>query len=697
MLVGGKKSTPTIRQFRSGDPMDEKESRRTWECLRHAIHQIHNHNASSLSFEELYRNAYNLVLHKYGELLYNGVHGVVADHLKAVAQTCTDCADDRLLEELKRQWDDHKTTMVMIRDILMYMDRNFVSQYKKVPVYEMGLVIFRENVPAAGGSFVPTGASRGYNCSTPAGDSGTLLDFRAKPAPNAKRRSGSAVDILPGAIRKSSTREKKRSSSVAAQVLGRSAPAAVAAAPVLRVTVTVVSGTPDARVSVSLEGARPDGRGLPAVCRAGENAAVATYLSAPALRGSKGSIEIDGFNEPVPFSLAHGGQAGSWLNVKGRYKFTALQVQSWDWRGGSGEKPTEGRAADLELVTAGGASGPAELRVHVRGMTVMELKRSSQLLALNEAAEGTDYDTLRAQVTKARMASVEMEHIARGEARLKELREQGLHVNEGCDHATVREQMSWTRVTDRSGAPDVNEPCTACDDCPCNVALNPGEVFECKDGAVQACLQDAYGQDADRRLFDALVEGALAAEEGCIWRAGGKFIFSEFNRNQSVVALSRMLNKVGQQTAADMLQRLLQHTEKTYFGFVTAIQVNFHPHKGTYHDQHRDIYSQKQSAGPNCTCQFQECVGTVCYSLGSSRLSLLTTMTDDMSLIKPCGDSCEGRREYRWLHSGNAMFFNGDWNNNHTHGIPPSEEECGPRISLAFLLAAKPPVMVCRA
>jgi cullin 3 len=126
--------------------MDEKESNRTWECLKHAIHQIHQHNASSLSFEELYRNAYNLVLHKYGELLYNGVQGVVADHLKAVAQSCVDCADDRLLEELKKQWDDHKTTMVMIRDILMYMDRNFVSQYKKVPVYEMGLMIFRENV-----------------------------------------------------------------------------------------------------------------------------------------------------------------------------------------------------------------------------------------------------------------------------------------------------------------------------------------------------------------------------------------------------------------------------------------------------------------------------------------------------------------------------------------------------------------------
>lgn len=126
--------------------MDEKESNRTWECLKHAIHQIHQHNASSLSFEELYRNAYNLVLHKYGELLYNGVQGVVGDHLKSVAQSCVECQDDRLLEELKKQWDDHKTTMVMIRDILMYMDRNFVSQYKKVPVYEMGLIIFRENV-----------------------------------------------------------------------------------------------------------------------------------------------------------------------------------------------------------------------------------------------------------------------------------------------------------------------------------------------------------------------------------------------------------------------------------------------------------------------------------------------------------------------------------------------------------------------
>merc|ERR1719199_1514547 len=94
--AGGKKPTSSnsgIRQFRSGDPMDERESNRTWESLKQAIHQIHQHNASSLSFEELYRNGYNLVLHKYGELLYNGVQGVVTEHLKQMATSCVDCPD----------------------------------------------------------------------------------------------------------------------------------------------------------------------------------------------------------------------------------------------------------------------------------------------------------------------------------------------------------------------------------------------------------------------------------------------------------------------------------------------------------------------------------------------------------------------------------------------------------------------------
>merc|ERR1711920_391312 len=163
------------------------------------------------------------------------------------------------------------------------------------------------------------------------------------------------------------------------------------------------------------------------------------------------------------------------------------------------------------------------------------------------------------------------------------------------------------------------------------------------------------------------------------------------NRNQSGTALCRLLINHNMHRTADMMQLMVKRTQERYKGYVTAIQVNFHPHKGTYHDQHRDIYSQKQTAGPNCTCQFQDCVGTVCYTLGSSRIVLLETMTDNLSSICSCGDDCEGRREMRWFNSGSSMFFNDDWNQNHTHGIPPCDEECGPRISLAFLLAAKPP------
>jgi hypothetical protein len=287
------------------------------------------------------------------------------------------------------------------------------------------------------------------------------------------------------------------------------------------------------------------------------------------------------------------------------------------------------------------------------------------------------------------MASVDMEQIAVGESRLKALRELGLHVSEGCDKASVRQMMSWGLVTCKVGSPNVNEVCTICDDCPCNVPVNPGEVLEIIEGHVQEVLK-RFGTDSDRLLFEELVDAALAAEEGCIWKAGGKFIFSEFSRNQSALALERMFLKFNKHRCSQMLVELHRYTEEKYHGYVTAIQVNFHTHHGSYHDQHRDIYSVKQSAGPNCTCQFQDCVGTVCYSLGSSRLCLCETMTDNLSQINPCGPDCEGRREYTWLHSGTSMYFNGDWNNNHTHGIPPCEEECGPRISLAFLLASKP-------
>merc|ERR1719229_1817887 len=103
-----------------------------------------------------------------------------------------------------------------------------------------------------------------------------------------------------------------------------------------------------------------------------------------------------------------------------------------------------------------------------------------------------------------------------------------------------------------------------------------------------------------------------------------------------------MLRNHGRGLAAKMLLQMVKYSEQRYVGYVTSIQVNFHPHGGTYHAQHRDIYSAKQRAGPNCTCSFRRCVGTVCYTVGSSRACLLETVTDDLSSIQPCCESCEG-------------------------------------------------------
>jgi len=497
-----------------------------------------------------------------------------------------------------------------------------------------------------------------------------------------QRRSLSISDGGSAASRASSA-----ASSVAALLLkGKPSQAFVPSCPpTVKVT---VEGNFDAAVSVNVVGCKAEGSGLPDVCPAGK-ATTATFLSTTTIRGSmsKGTLTIEDF-EPIPFSVAHNDQGSTFVHAKGRWRYTALWAPKWNWKEHE-EKPTDGKAADLEVVASRYADKPASLKVHLRLATESELKRCLQNQALREAQVDGDYDMLFAQVSKAKQAGVPRENIEIAEERLRELRKQGLHVNEGCDKETLGSLMKWDKISRFSGRGD-NEPCKACPDCPCNEEVNCGEVLEVKPNAVQNCLKD-FGPEGDRELFEELSGSALSVEEGSVWKAGGKFIFSAFDRNQSVSALTRMLHSSGRARAAKMILAMAKCSEAEYGGYVTAIQVNFHPHGGTYHAQHRDIYSAKQRAGPSCTCSFRKCVGTVCYTVGSSRVCLLETMTDEFSAIKPCSPSCTGRRDRRWLHSGDAMYFNEAWNANHTHGIPVMDygEDYGPRISVAFLLGAE--------
>jgi len=138
-----------IQPFKQHAPMDEEYVQKTWSTLRHAIDEIFAHNASGLSFEELYRNAYNMVLHKHGDKLYNGLRDTVREHLAKMAAAIDSANDQAFLEVLNKKWSDHKLSMIMIRDILMYMDRTYVNQHKKTAVYELGLLLFRDDVVRA--------------------------------------------------------------------------------------------------------------------------------------------------------------------------------------------------------------------------------------------------------------------------------------------------------------------------------------------------------------------------------------------------------------------------------------------------------------------------------------------------------------------------------------------------------------------
>ncbi|KAK9387269.1 Cullin [Lipomyces mesembrius] len=152
----------------------------SWAVLSTAMQEMYRKNASRLSYEELYRTAYTLVLKKHAERLYNSYKTFVAQHLREIVSTelaplasnTTNslltstvggggvtstiavplaAADKReggirFLKAVKAQWDDHCLCMRMISDILMYMDRVYCKELQLPLIYDAGLALFRDHV-----------------------------------------------------------------------------------------------------------------------------------------------------------------------------------------------------------------------------------------------------------------------------------------------------------------------------------------------------------------------------------------------------------------------------------------------------------------------------------------------------------------------------------------------------------------------
>ncbi|KAG2756581.1 Cullin-domain-containing protein [Suillus brevipes Sb2] len=133
----------------------------TWTRLSSNIREIHNQNASNLSFEENYRYAYNMVLYKNGAVLYKGVCQLVADNIDRLAQSEIVPAfpsgsskdpvqqsqeGESLLKALRRVWNDHTGNMSKLRDILKYMDRVYTKANGVPEIWDAGLDIFLKHI-----------------------------------------------------------------------------------------------------------------------------------------------------------------------------------------------------------------------------------------------------------------------------------------------------------------------------------------------------------------------------------------------------------------------------------------------------------------------------------------------------------------------------------------------------------------------
>ena len=141
-----------------------------WAILQSALREIHEKNASKLSFEQLYRASYKIVLKKQGDRLYDRVRefeeqwfgsqvmpairkqitsNLVNITLGGVSGTTANerrVTGEEFLKGLKASWEDHNIVMNMTTDVLMYMDRVYCQDFRKASIFTTSMGLFRDHI-----------------------------------------------------------------------------------------------------------------------------------------------------------------------------------------------------------------------------------------------------------------------------------------------------------------------------------------------------------------------------------------------------------------------------------------------------------------------------------------------------------------------------------------------------------------------
>ena len=106
--------------FQNSD-MSEANAIKMCQSLMYDIERVLSNNdwCKSIRAEELYRMAYTLVLHRYGDLLYDNLTNTFKNSISKNLSHIND--NDKFFESMTTTCNDIDESMKFIRDIMMYM------------------------------------------------------------------------------------------------------------------------------------------------------------------------------------------------------------------------------------------------------------------------------------------------------------------------------------------------------------------------------------------------------------------------------------------------------------------------------------------------------------------------------------------------------------------------------------------------
>lgn len=141
-----------------------------WQKLKSAIQDIHLKNTGALTFEQLYRHGYKIVILKLPHRLYDNVKALEAEWFTknvspkifeyittnlinvtvgtVVGLTAIErrAMGEKFLKVIKESWDEHVTAMNMIADILMYLDRGINQSSNRPTIFAATIGLYRDQI-----------------------------------------------------------------------------------------------------------------------------------------------------------------------------------------------------------------------------------------------------------------------------------------------------------------------------------------------------------------------------------------------------------------------------------------------------------------------------------------------------------------------------------------------------------------------